>query len=212
MKAVTKIKICGIKDAVLAYQTAKMGADYIGLMFYHKSKRYIELNNAIDISAATRKGGAEPVAVFVDQDLNTMQQICATANINTVQLHGDIARQQYHLLPQTIQRIYVLHVNPDGDIINADQTVLKSFNTTRDYLLFDGLKGGSGAQINTDKIIPYLKNFRCFVAGGLNADNVTAVIDKLNPYAVDTSSGVENTPGEKSAKRIEAFIKMARKQ
>jgi len=202
----TKIKICGLKKPELAYQTAKMGADYIGLMCYKKSKRYIDLPATIEIAAAVRRGGAEPVAVFVDHDLETIQTLCAKADINIAQLHGDISRQQQQHLPVKMQRIYVLHVDINGNIVNADEPAFASLDPQRDYILFDGLGGGTGKQINTDEIKQSINNFNFFIAGGLNSNNVGSVIEKLSPYAVDTSSGVEDETGEKSISLINEFI------
>jgi phosphoribosylanthranilate isomerase len=48
-----------------------------------------------------------------------------------------------------------------------------------------------------------------FLAGGLGIENVGAAIAKVNPFAVDVSSGVE-TDGVKDAAKIETLVRRVR--
>lgn len=203
--AKTLIKICGIRNVEIAKQTILAGAEYIGLIFYPKSKRYVNVEQAKNIAATVIAQGATPVAVFVDQSAQEMLNICEMTNISTIQLHGSNARQQHHLLPAHYQRIYVLSVAQEGSI-NADiDDGLKHCDPTRDFLLFDNEQAGSGLEFNREKF-HYQGNFRWFLAGGLTAENVAQAIDQLKPTGVDVSSGVENKLGEKDMAMIEKFI------
>jgi len=202
----TRIKICGLKDPELAYKAAKEGADYIGIMFYPKSKRVVELATAIEIAKATKKAGAQPVAVFVDHCADKMLEICETADIQIAQLHGEISRREHQFLPEEIKRIYVLHVNNLGEIVNGADPEIKLLKAQRDYFLFDGLVGGMGKQIKIDCVGDFARRMRFFIAGGLNKDNVGLIIDRCKPYGVDVSSGVEDEKGNKSLALISEFI------
>lgn len=197
-----KVKICGLKSPEKAFKAAQLGADFIGIIAHKPSKRYVDIDTAREISEASIGGGATPVLVCVDQTAHEIASLCDLLNINTVQLHGSISRAQHHLLPAHLKRIFVLHVNAAGDIINQ----VNDIDHNRDYLLFDALEGGSGKTIITDNIKRVANGYRYFVAGGLSVDNIASVIDQVKPYGVDLSSGVENAPGNKNLNKIESVL------
>jgi phosphoribosylanthranilate isomerase len=201
----TLIKICGVSTPDIAEKTAHTGANFIGLIFHPASSRYVTSMQAKDIVIATRNGGAEPVAVFVNQNADEMQQICEDANIKIIQLHGSPARQQHHLLPSHYQRIYVQPVTTNGRLLNINESGLSACDRTRDFLLFDSMTPGQGRLFNWQKF-KYDNYFPWFLAGGLTIKNVTQAIQLLNPTAVDVSSAVESTPGKKDINLITQFI------
>lgn len=226
------IKICGICDAEIAKQTALLGADYIGLIFYPDSKRNVNLQQARLLSHIIKENSAIPVAVFVNQSAEEMQEICHKTNIDTVQLHGDISREQHYLLPETYTRIYVISINPDNtesflshdDHEQSEETAIQKdlgllplrCSPQRDFLLFDHVESGKGKSFDWTKFYHFhesltQKNFRWFLAGGLNSDNIKLAIQKLNPTGIDVSSGVENQSGQKDVRLIQRFIKEARR-
>ena len=103
--------MCGITtvhDAVLA---AKVGAKFIGMILWPKSKRLVSLNVAKEISKAGSEHGAEPVGVFVEEDAKEIEQSCDATNIAFVQLHEDRARSAFPNLVQHRHIIYVLHAD-----------------------------------------------------------------------------------------------------
>ncbi len=199
------IKICGIKDPTLAYDAVRIGAHYIGIMTFSKSKRYVDIDTAKKIAQATQQAGGIPVAVFVNADAHEMQSFCQATEIDTVQLHGNLSRSSHHLLPDTIKRIYAIAVDSDGKIQRDTDGGQSKLKKDRDQLLFDHIHPGSGIpfqithfQANTD--------FSYFLAGGLTPDNVTTAIQLTSPNAVDVSSGVEKISGIKDRCLIESFI------
>jgi phosphoribosylanthranilate isomerase len=206
----TLIKICGIRDPLIATACARAGADFIGIVFHPDSPRYVDVTQATAIADAAKKSGVIPVAVFTDQNTETMLKICQITGINTVQLHGKNARQSHHLLPKDFHRIYVRTVNSIGTILNDDEENMKNLNVTGDYLLFDNEKGGSGMTFGWSGF-HYAGPFRWFLSGGLTPDNVISGIEQLMPTAVDVSSGVEKSPGQKDIRLIEEFIARIKK-
>ncbi len=200
------IKVCGIKDPNIAYKTAKLGVSHIGIICHDGSKRYVNSQLAKVVVKSIINGGAEPVAVCVNHTAKEMIQLCRDLNINVVQLHGGIARHQHQHLPAHITRIYVLHVDQSGNVVNKNDETIKQLNLNRDYILFDGLVGGSGKCIVTNDIHDAAGGFRYFVAGGLASRNVSHVIDKCHPYGVDVSSSVEDHRGDKKLASIKDFI------
>lgn len=201
-----EIKICGVKCPNIAYDAAKLGANYIGMIFHKPSQRHIDLKTAKSIVESTKRGGATPVGVCVDQTAKEMVQLSRDLNITVVQLHGDLPREQHDQLPQHLVRIYVLNVDKYGVVINQSDSFIKDLDVNRDYILFDGPVGGSGEIIMTDRIQNSAGKFRYFVAGGLRHNNICNVIDNCNPDGVDVSTGVENSNGEKDIGLIKNFI------
>ncbi len=181
-----KIKICGVTDPDTAFFTAQAGADLIGIIQYPGSIRYVPPARAAKIAIAAKEGGAIPVAVFVDAESASIEQL----GIETVQLYGNIPR-----LPERFRCIYANH--PEMPL-----------RTGEDYLLFDQGQGGSGIPFDWDHF-EAPQGIRWFLAGGLTADNVGIAIEKLRPYGVDVSSGVE-IRGMKDRGRIVSFIEQVR--
>jgi phosphoribosylanthranilate isomerase len=206
MKSQTLIKICGITDPLLAQETVAMGAHFVGLIMHQKSNRYVKPETAKIIAQEIKKAGGVPVAVFVDDDADAMKLICEYCEISIVQLHGSHARQTHSLLPENYQRIYVMPVNPNGNILSDHDGGLTYLNPIRDKLLFDNIEGGTGTSFNLTNF-KYHGPFNYFIAGGLTPQNVNAVITQISPAGVDVSSGVESSSGKKDKNLINLFIR-----
>ncbi len=203
-----RIKICGLTSAQLAYDSAKAGVDYIGLIFHPTSTRYVELSQAKEISTATHEAGGQVVGVFVNHCSEQIIEICERSDIDIAQLHGDTARQASQQLPSTLQRIYVRHIDSAGNIINDSHFCKKIFDHRRDKLLFDNIVGGSGQPVNFTVLAQTRNLGQFFLAGGLNSNNILSAVTQCQPYAVDLSSGVETAPGKKSFSYIEKIINL----
>ena len=48
------------------------------------------------------------------------------------------------------------------------------------------------------------------LAGGLGPDNVTDAIERVGPWGVDASSGLESAPGVKDLARVAEFVRKAK--
>lgn len=204
-----RIKICGIRDQKTALAAIAAGADYIGFMFYRKSIRAITPDEAKPIVAAIKQHGAVPVGVFVDEDAAVITQVCTELSLGIVQLHGDVARNSVDQLQDHIQCIYVLPVLPGGEVMDT-VSLAHNLHPERDFILYDGVNPGSGEAFSWDNFHLPHPQYRFFLAGGLTPDNVNEAIDKVNPFALDVSSGVESERGIKDIKLIEQFINHAR--
>jgi len=205
----TAIKICGVRDVETAEQAIELGAQYVGIIMYPSSKRYVEIDTAADIAKAVKSAGGIPVLVFVDETAEQMQEKCEAIDVDTVQLQGNTPRCDHFMLPDYYHRIYVLHVDQNGIIQGDSDDGISHLKMDRDLLMYDAMKGGSG------KCFPleHFKNrydFRFFLAGGLRPESVSEAIKKVHPYGVDVSSGVENAPGKKDINFIKTFIQNVR--
>ena len=199
-----KLKICGITDIADIEFLNQFTVDYIGFVLHEASVRNVPMFALPKLVAQVSH--ATPVAVCVNQNALAMQEIYNITGIKVMQLHGDIARAQQHLLPADIIRIYVLHVDASGVITNYSEDALLALDQARDFLLFDAIAGGSGKLIPQQNIIQAAKNFRYFISGGINIYNVAAVLEKIFPYGVDISSGLEKVRGVKDQGLVRDFI------
>lgn len=199
------IKICGITSSETAIRAAALGAQYIGLIQAPNSPRHVDRQTTIALSKAIQKAKAVPVAVFTDFTAEQMLEVCKAANIDCVQLHGDLARRSHAQLPKNIQRIFVLPVLENGKLSADYVDEINSLDPQRDFLLFDTMEPGTGKNFCLQNFYnPYPLRF--FIAGGLQPQNVAAVISQCQPQGVDVSSGVEASLGVKDLKLIEEFI------
>lgn len=203
----TKVKICGLKrEEDIAYVN-KLEPDYIGFLLWEKSKRFVTAEKAAELRKLL-KPGITAVGVFVNEEAATIQKIVEAGTIDMVQLHGDEDLDFIKELRSKIQVPIVKAVRVKGreSFDGLDEYPV-------DYFLFDtyipGEYGGTGKRFNLtlgdEKRIgkPY------FVAGGLDAGNVSEVLERTYAMAVDVSGGVE-TAGVKDPGKIEAFIKAVR--
>ncbi len=201
------IKICGICDPIIAEKTAKLGANFIGIIFHSASPRFVNLHTAALISKAVKKAGALPVAIFVNHTNDDMQTICEATDIQIAQLHGDIARAYCHLLPTQYTKIYVKHISDQGELESDHK--LKYLDPDRDFILIDHQNPGLGNQINCLKL-NYNLPFKWILAGGLTPLNIATKIHDLRPNGIDVSSSVESSRGNKDILLIQEFIAAVR--
>ena len=200
----TKIKICGItcKEEIDYINILK--PDYIGLVFFKGSKRFVNLDQAKSLVSNLDRG-IKKVGVFVNEDLGKVEKIRKDCDLDILQFHGDETEEYL--------------VNFKGEIWKAvrvrEREDLDKLNSKGDYkYLLDSFKpgqlGGTGESFNWDLVDKnYGKNI--ILAGGLTPSNVSKAIKKLRPYGVDVSSGVEKNE-KKDFKLLKDFIENARRE
>eukprot|EP00271_Cylindrocystis_brebissonii_P000190 TRINITY_DN1022_c0_g1_i1.p1 TRINITY_DN1022_c0_g1~~TRINITY_DN1022_c0_g1_i1.p1 ORF type:complete len:314 (+),score=43.25 TRINITY_DN1022_c0_g1_i1:750-1691(+) len=209
------VKVCGVTSPDDAAMAAKAGADFIGMIIWPKARRSVGGSLAAEIAAAAREGGAEPVGVFVDEDADAVLEACQTATLSIAQLHGDGARSAAAaLLASPLRLIYVVHADQTG-VIQTPLPPIRQDESYFDWLLVDGLQGGSGHKFDWAnlKLPPVLGQRGWILAGGLTPSNVGDAVALLRPTMVDVSSGV--TMADKLRKdpdQVAAFITAAKSQ
>ncbi len=199
-----RVKVCGttcLKDALLAVEC---GADAIGFIFYKKSPRYVTATTAKAICAKLPPF-VNRVGVFVNETAETINRIAGRCGLDAVQLHGDES-------PAFCKKIKCRVIKA---VRVKDAASLKEMSRYEvDAFLLDAYKedqwGGTGRVFDWELAVRAKKRGPVILAGGLNARNVKAAIRKVQPFGVDVSSGVEQSPGKKDPKKVKAFLKAVR--
>jgi len=205
----TKIKICGITNLQDARFVAGALADYIGFIFYEKSPRYISPSQAGAIINWLE--GPQPVGVFVNESADTINDIITQTGIDYVQLHGNEPPEFCSLINKPV--IKALHISEDTKKTDLLKQV-EAYMPYTEYLLFDtkidGLWGGTGTSFDWNMLSNLKEQASFFLSGGLNPKNVKEACKKVQPYAVDISSGVEAQPGKKDFNKLNHFFETMR--
>lgn len=187
------VKICGITTPEMAQKLAASGADYIGLLFTAHSPRQIDLATAKQICEVVKDYPTQVVGVFFDETLEQIEAIDNQLSLDLLQLHGDSPRQALSALQKRNKPI--IYVAETKELPN-------SLNPATDFILYEN--DLDSCLRRNDK--PFDSQFRYFIAGGIDKDNVLARIAESAPHGVDLSSGVEKTRGVKDYGMIREFL------
>jgi phosphoribosylanthranilate isomerase len=193
-----RVKICGVTRVEDAVAVERAGADAIGLNFVESSKRKVTLEQALAI-VQNLGPFISRVGVFMNQPIHDLEEIAQTLRLDTVQLHGQE------------DAIYAKSLSKNYRVIKAvsfqNQSPKELLEFPADAILLDGLKPGSGETFDWS-VAKAFKGFpKLILAGGLAPNNVRAGIEALEPYAVDTASGVESSPGIKNHGLVSDFLR-----
>lgn len=203
-----KIKICGITNVEDAAWVANLGADYLGLNFAKTSKRKISAEKAQQI-INTLPPYIEKVGLFANEDPEIVERVLADCKLDVLQFHGDEGPEYCNRFKGRAKIIKAFRVKDEQSLSQIPQYDV-------DFYLLDTFMeealGGTGQTFNWDLAVQ-AKQFErpIFLAGGLNPENVVEAIKKVQPYAVDVSSGVESSPRRKSVELMQNFISCVRK-
>ena len=202
---ITRTKICGITRPEDARTAAAAGVDAIGLVFYPKSPRAVTIEQAQAICAVLPPF-ITVVALFVDAEHFEIEDILAAVPVDLLQFHGSETPAQCNAF--TTPYIKAIRMRDDADLIDA----VRQYSFARG-LLVDTFNpdeaGGTGEVFDWDRV-PDGLDTPIILAGGLEPSNVGAAIQQVSPYAVDVSSGVEQSKGIKDAEKIQAFMTAVR--
>jgi phosphoribosylanthranilate isomerase len=212
-----RIKICGITTPSDAQMVAAAGVDAIGLNFYSKSPRYLLFERAEEIVASTPDGLLH-VGLFVNCDAAEVCRVHDELRLGAIQLHGDETPEYLQQLGDRpvikAFRVGAGGLAPVFRFLDRCHRLGRGPNLVLLDSLVGGTFGGSGLTGDWDSAAEYGAHPNLpplVLAGGLNPENVEQAIQAVQPSAVDTASGVENAPGRKSAERVAAFVRAAKK-
>lgn len=175
------------------------GANALGFVFWPKSPRCVDVDLAKQI-ASIMVPSITAVGVFVDQPVDEVNQIAEQVGLGAVQLHGNESFNYVQAMKrQVIKALAVGEVPP----------VLSKWPDTVRILLdvHDPIRrGGTGKIIDWAAASGIAERREVILAGGLTPDNVGDAINRVRPWGIDVSSGVESAPGVKDHGRIKALF------
>lgn len=211
-----RIKICGLTRPQDIEVVNEVLPDYIGFVFWEKSKRNITKEKARQLKGQLDRR-IKAVGVFVDADIEFVADLINCDIIDIAQLHGEENDEYIKQLRKRVENTSESEKSSKSE--NTSKTpIIKAFNinfpgalekaeiSSADYVMLDPGKG-SGITFDWSSVKSFDRPY--FLAGGLNPENVDSVIKTLQPFAVDVSSGVE-TDGVKDAEKIRKFVNICR--
>jgi phosphoribosylanthranilate isomerase len=199
------VKICGITNVDDGLAAARAGADALGFIFYEQSPRYVPIEKAAtvirDLPAPLVK-----VGVFVDAEQDVVYRAIRECGLNLLQFHGGESPEycvQFGLMSMKAFQIRDSNSLSQLTDFKTDAWLLDAYSPDK--------LGGTGERFNWDLAIEARKLGRpIFLAGGLTVENVADAVRRVEPYAVDVSSGVEASPGKKDHAKVKAFVTAAK--
>ena len=198
----TKIKFCGLTRIEDIEAANELKPDYVGFVFWPRSKRYVTREQASELKAKLDPD-IEAVGVFVDEDIEVVKSLLMDGIIDIAQLHGNEDETYINELKRSSGKPVI-----KAFMIRSEDDALEAQASTADMVLLDSGMG-TGKTFDWD-LLDAAKRFY-FLAGGLDPDNAAEAIRILHPYALDVSSGIE-TEGRKDRNKMAAFAANVRKE
>ena len=185
-------------------QVAELKPDYLGFIFYERSKRNFE-GIIPEIPKGIKKTG-----VFVNEYLEILVSLAEEYKLEALQLHGDESVAYIQEIKKHLPKVEIIKVFGIKDTF--DFSILEAYESEVDYFLFDTKgkeRGGNGVVFDWTVLKNYPSAKPFFLSGGIGLEEVTAVkeISKTNLpiYAIDVNSKFETEPGLKSIKKLKKF-------
>ncbi|MDB5197005.1 MAG: hypothetical protein JWP88_1376 [Flaviaesturariibacter sp.] len=201
-----KIKVCGLTSFEQMVELQNLGVDYLGLIFYEGSSRFVG-NKLSEQKEAVRDLEMAKVGVFVNADTATISQAISDYGLSAVQLHGDESPEVCAALMLRVSVIKAFRIDDDTNI----DAVLAPYNGACNYYLLDTAGtayGGNGQKFDWHKLDDAIISKLFFLSGGIGPEDANRLRGFYHSflYAIDINSRFETAPGIKDLALIETFI------
>ncbi len=212
-----KLKICGMKYLENIKQVAALQPDYLGFIFYEKSKRNFE-GEIPQISEKIKKTG-----IFVNATLDFILEKVKKHQLKAVQLHGGESADFCQNLVDTLNNSAKAKKEKEVELFKVfsvgetfDFSLIRAYENVCDFFLFDTKgkeRGGNGVVFNWALFKDYPSNKPYFLSGGIGLETVLDLKTFINSkaskycYAIDVNSKFELEPGRKNIKDLKKLIK-----
>lgn len=199
---VTAIKVCGLTSVENALEVAQSGVSAIGLIFYPESPRNVSLDIAKNI-VESLPPFVSAVGLFVDPSLDEVLRTLESVDLHVLQFHGEESSDFCSKFKKPYLK--ATHVSAEVDLVEYAKAYKEASGLLLDTFS-EKVRGGTGDTFDWN-LVPTELDVPIVLAGGLRPNNVSAAIDRVRPWAVDVSSGVEGTQkGVKDLALVRDFI------
>lgn len=194
-----RVKVCGItnvKDAVLC---AELGTDALGFIFYKKSKRFINIENAKKIIVAVPSFTSK-VGVFVNESANVINDTALNIGLSHIQLHGEEDQSIVDEIKLPVIKAIRINSLNDYEKVNnySNCKFLLDTFSPKDF-------GGTGRKFDWSEIPAQMKS-KIILSGGIEKDDLNFIFSEIHPEAIDLSSSLEILPGKKDSNKLIDFF------
>ena len=197
------VKVCGMRDAENIRQLETLGIDWMGMIFWPKSKRYVSMP-PVYLPQHVRK-----VGVFVDASLDAIRQHVEDYQLDIVQLHGQESPDMLKVLkPLTLIKAFNI-ATPE------DLQKTEPYEGLADYFLFDTKGksvGGNGEKFDWSVLDNYQGKTPFLLSGGIGSEDAQDVKTFHHPkcIGIDLNSRFETEPGLKDITKLKQFLEAIR--
>lgn len=209
MKA--KVKICGITNLIDAKNAINSGADYIGFVNINASPRFVSTQEIEDMVKHFSDEEKDKIVLLTDSSsIDTLVNLSSTLHFKTIQPYSSISKESMNKLRLLGYRIFKpLSVASEDDLEQVSE-----YQSYVDLIVLDtksndpNILGGTGMPFDWNLYVQAKSNAKVplGIAGGINPDNVTKLIQQCQPDLIDVSSGLEKQVGIKSLEKIKSFM------
>jgi len=214
---VTRVKICGLSHVEHALAAAGAGADFLGLVFA-RSRRQVSPEQALPLASAIHDLNPRPalVGVFVNAAIEEVNRIADYCQLDWVQLSGDETGNYCRQIERPIIKVIHVAKNKTAAQIKAEIETVYKLNLKHDPICMldtgaGNVYGGTGETFDWRLAEQIPASFPVIIAGGLTSENAGKLVQQVQPWGVDVSTGVE-TGGQKDIAKIREFIRTVRQE
>lgn len=209
-----RIKVCGMREASNILALSELAPDYLGLIFYPASNRYVAHIDSIILESLSPQ--VKLTGVFVNEEADIILKTARQYKLKALQLHGDETPDYCRTLRLSLKD------HPDMELIKAfginetfDFSILEDYVDEVDFFLFDTktpARGGSGLKFDWRLLEKYQLNKPYFLSGGINLADLEELKELRYPglYAADINSKFEIAPGLKDIGQVKQAIDLIR--
>lgn len=202
-----RIKICGLTQPDQACAIAQMGVHALGFIGVSSSPRFVTPSQLVKI-VEHLPPFTERVVVLAEPTDEEIEQYSIRARVNIIQLHGAESPERCAQIQTRfpwLRLIKAFRIRSTDDLARTE-----AYAAVVDSYLLDAYHpdqlGGTGQTLDWEELVAYKPSRPWILAGGLTPDNVHIALSRLTPHAVDLSSGVEDSPGQKNLESVRALM------
>jgi len=194
-----KIKVCGMRETQNIQALSALGVDYMGLIFYEKSKRFVQ--------EGTANADLKKVGVFVNEEIDKVEILAERHKLHALQIHGDETPGYCRELQKKGYKIFKAFRVDEG----FDFEDTKPYEAFCELFIFDAKGkdyGGNGISYDWSVLQKYQGETDFLLSGGIKPDSVERIQTFKHDKCVglDLNSGFEIEPALKNISSLKKFI------